>query len=199
MFLFADDASGLKASDNLSELIDKCNTEIQKLANWFRANKMSVNASKTKFIIFHTRGKKVDLQNKTLVFNNNEIGKNVEQMLITPLEGICNSNVDHQKRAFKLLGVYFDENLSFNYRVNYLCSKLSKSLFFLNRAKNFVDTKSMTMLYYTLIHSNLLYCIGTISVMNQTNFKKIKLIQKKPLGLLWAPNPMKILLQFFMN
>jgi lipopolysaccharide export system protein LptA len=59
MFLFADDASGLKASNNLSDLIDQCNIEIQKLANWFRANKMSVNTNKTKFIIFHTRGKKV--------------------------------------------------------------------------------------------------------------------------------------------
>jgi hypothetical protein len=179
MFLFADDASGLKASNNLSDLIDQCNIEIQKLANWFRANKMSVNTSKTKFIIFHTRGKRVDLQNKTLVFNNNEIGKNVNELLITPLERICNSNVDPQKRAFKLLGVYLDENLSFNYHVNHLCSKLSKSLFFLNRAKNYVDKKSLTMLYYALFHSNLLYCIGSLSAMNQTNCKKIKMLQKK--------------------
>jgi hypothetical protein len=179
MFLFADDASGLKASNNLSELVDKCNTEIQKLANWFRANKMAVNTNKTKFIIFHTKGKKIEMQNKTVVFNNNEIGKAEDPSLITPLERICNSNADPQKRAFKLLGVYFDENLSFNYHVNYLCCKLSKSLFFLNRAKNFVDKKSLTMLYYALVHSNLLYCIGTLSTMTLTNFRKIKLLQKK--------------------
>jgi hypothetical protein len=103
MFLFADDASGLKASNNLSELVDKCNIEIQKLANWFRANKMSVNTNKTKFIIFHTRGKKIDLQNKSVVFNNNEIGKPEDQALITPLERICNSNVDPQKGPLSCL------------------------------------------------------------------------------------------------
>ena len=60
-FLFADDTSGLIYGDNLKELVAKMNTEINKLANWFRANKMALNVSKTKFIIFHTKGKKVDL------------------------------------------------------------------------------------------------------------------------------------------
>jgi hypothetical protein len=35
------------------------------------------------------------------------------------------------------------------------------------------------MLYYALVHSNLLYCIGTLSTMTLTNFRKIKLLQKK--------------------
>jgi Reverse transcriptase (RNA-dependent DNA polymerase) len=184
MFLFADDASGLKASKNLPELIDQCNLEIQKLSNWFRANKMAVNTSKTKFIIFHTKGKRIDLQGKQLVFNNNEIGKTEDPQLVTPLERICNSNESPSNRAFKLLGVYFDENLSFNYHVQHVCNKLSRSLFFLNRAKNFVDKKSLKMLYYSLVHSNLLYCIGTTSAMNQTNLKKIKLLQKKAIRLI---------------
>jgi Reverse transcriptase (RNA-dependent DNA polymerase) len=179
MFLFADDASGLKESKNLPELIDLCNIEIQKLSNWFRANKMAVNISKTKFIIFHTKGKRINLNGKTLVFNNNEIGKPEDPNLVTPLERICNSNDIASNRAYKLLGVYFDENLSFGYHVQHICNKLSRSLFYLNRAKHFVDKKSLKMLYYSLVHSNLLYCIGTTSVMNLTNFKKIKTLQKK--------------------
>jgi hypothetical protein len=74
-FLFADDTSGLKAGNNLPKLIDQCNVELQKMANWLRANKMCVNTSKTKFIVFHTRGKRLDPQQCNLVFNNNEIGK----------------------------------------------------------------------------------------------------------------------------
>jgi hypothetical protein len=62
--------------------------------------------------------------------------------------------------------------LSFEYHCRHLCNKLSKSLFFLNRAKSFVDKQSLKMLYYSLIHANLLYCIGTTSAMNLTNFKK---------------------------
>ena len=57
-FLFADDTSCLAENKCLSDLIIYVNTELQKLANWFRANKMAVNISKTKYIIFRTRGKK---------------------------------------------------------------------------------------------------------------------------------------------
>jgi hypothetical protein len=181
-FLFADDTSGLKAGNNLPELIEQCNVELQKMANWFRANKMCVNTGKTKYIIFHTRGKGLDPQVCNLVFNNNEIGKPHDPSLVFPLERICNNNVDPASRTYKLLGVYFDENLSFEYHCRHLCNKLSKSLFFLNRAKSFVDKQSLKMLYYSLIHANLLYCIGTTSAMNMTNFKKIKLLQKKPFG-----------------
>jgi hypothetical protein len=178
-FLFADDTTGLTSGSSLPQLIDKFNMEIQKLAMWFRANKMCVNTSKTKFIIFHPKGKKVDLGNKRVVFDNNELGGPVDPSLIIPLERICNENPSEQGRSYKLLGVLMDENLSFNYHVQYICKKLSKSLFFLQRAKNFVCTKSLKLLYFALFHSNLLYCIGTLSAMNNTNAKKILVMQKK--------------------
>ena len=50
--LFADDTAGLKSGFNLDELITEVNIELNKLAIWFRANKMAVNVSKTKYIIF---------------------------------------------------------------------------------------------------------------------------------------------------
>jgi hypothetical protein len=175
----ADDTTGLTSGPSLPQLIDKFNNELQKLAEWFRSNKMCVNTSKTKFIIFHSKGKKIDLGEKIVVFNNNEPGKPVDHALITPLERISNNNQSEQGRSYKLLGVLFDENLSFNYHVQYLCKKLSKSMFFLSRAKNYVCAKSLKLLYFALIHSNLLYCIGTLSAMSKTNAKKILQIQKK--------------------
>ena len=51
--LFADDTACTHSNSHLPTLIDIANTEIQKLANWFRSNKMAVNISKTKYIIFH--------------------------------------------------------------------------------------------------------------------------------------------------
>ena len=51
-FLFADDISCLAENKNLPDLINFVNEELQKIANWFRSNKMAVNISKTKFIIF---------------------------------------------------------------------------------------------------------------------------------------------------
>ena len=57
-FLFADDTSCLAEHHDVNELISYVNVELRKLANWFRSNKMSVNVSKTKYIIFRTKGKR---------------------------------------------------------------------------------------------------------------------------------------------
>ena len=73
-FLFADNTSGLAEGKNLKDLITFINVEIQKLANWFRSNKMAVNIPKTKYIIFRTKGKKIDITNTPIIFNNNDIG-----------------------------------------------------------------------------------------------------------------------------
>ena len=48
--LFADDTIVLASDFSLPNLIDHVNLEMQKLANWFRANRMAVNISKTKFV-----------------------------------------------------------------------------------------------------------------------------------------------------
>ena len=73
--LFADDTAGLKSGLNLNELITKVNTEVNKLANWFRANKMAVNVSKTKYIIFKPKGVKINIGDTTgIVYDENEIG-----------------------------------------------------------------------------------------------------------------------------
>ena len=171
-FLFVDDTSGLPAGDSLPDLVDKMNIEIKKLANWFRANKMAVNIGKTKFIIFHPKSKKVELNGKQIVYDNNEIGKRIDPLLIIPLERFSNSHKDKNSRAYKLLGVYLDENLTFDYHVNFLSSKLTRSLFCIKRAKQFINSKSLKLLYFALIHSNLLYCIGTISAMSNAKTKK---------------------------
>jgi ribonuclease P/MRP protein subunit RPP40 len=58
-YLFADDTTSLAEHKNLNELITFVNSELQKLAVWFEANKMAVNVKKTQYIIFRTRGKKL--------------------------------------------------------------------------------------------------------------------------------------------
>ncbi len=58
--LFADDTTGLGKGKNLNELTTYVNGELQKIANWLRANKMAINTTKTKFIVFRMWGKRVD-------------------------------------------------------------------------------------------------------------------------------------------
>jgi hypothetical protein len=58
--MFADDTFSLDSGNDLNDLINTVNNEINKMAVWFRANKLAVNISKTKYIIFRMKGKLVD-------------------------------------------------------------------------------------------------------------------------------------------
>jgi len=176
--MFADDTACADADSCLDELINRTNVELKKIATWFRANKMAVNISKTKFIIFHNKGKTVQMNDRQVVFDDNEPNL-ANPTLITPLERYHDNHLQPECRAYKLLGIYLDEHLSFNFHTNFLCNKLTRSLFCIRRAKNLLSLTALRALYFAFIHSHLNYCAIVLSGNSQQNFNRIKLIQKK--------------------
>ena len=88
--LFADDTTCLARNKNLQELTTYVNVELQKIANWFRANKMAVNTAKTKFIVFRTHGKKINPEDCVVLYNSNEIGHLDDPTLVYPIARIHN-------------------------------------------------------------------------------------------------------------
>jgi hypothetical protein len=173
--LFADDTTGLGKGKNLRDLTQYMNFELQKIANWFRSNKMAINTAKTKFIVFRTRGKRVDPNDCILIYNNNEIGKPENPNLLFPITRVHNDGIE---KNFKLLGVLFDEYLSFDDHISHLCAKISKSLYCMNRVKNFVTQNALKMLYFSMVHSHLSYCINVYGCANLTSLNSLKLKQK---------------------
>ena len=122
-FLFTDDTTCLAENPNLNDLINYVNIELNKLALWFKANKMVVNVSKTNYIIFHNRGKRTDLNGRDVVFNSNDIDAAQDPMLIQRIERIHNKHEDPKLQSFKLLGVYLDESLTLNKHVDHISAK----------------------------------------------------------------------------
>jgi hypothetical protein len=92
--------------------------------------------------------------------------------LIYQIERIHNEG---PTKSFKLLGVLFDEILSFEPHIALVCSKVSKALFCINRIKNFIHQKSLISLYYAMIHSlssQLLLECTVYGCANTTNLQK---------------------------
>jgi hypothetical protein len=54
-------------------------------------------------------------------------------------------------KNFKLLGVVFDEYLTFDDHIDGLCTKIGKSLFCINRIKNLVNQDTLKVLYFGMI------------------------------------------------
>jgi hypothetical protein len=179
--LFADDTTCLGKGNNLKELTAYVNTELQKISNWFRSNKMAVNTNKTKFIVFRTRGKRINPADCLVNYNSNEIGLPEDPNLIFPVTRVYNEG---EETSFKLLGVLFDEYLSFEEHINHLCTKISKSLYCINRIKNFVNPNSLKMLYYSMVHSHISYCLVVYGCANITTLNKLKLKQKEAIRII---------------
>ena len=56
--LFADDTNVFMSHKDLNYLLDMLNLEMNKLSIWFKANKLSLNLKKTKFMVFKLRQKR---------------------------------------------------------------------------------------------------------------------------------------------
>jgi hypothetical protein len=139
---------------------------------------MAVNTAKTKFIIFHTRGRNLNPGGKMLFFLQQPFWYCTWSWAnIPPWAYPLHSS--QSWIHYKLLGILLDEHLSFNANTNHLLSKLAKSSFIINRSKNFLPKSSLRTLYYSLFHSHLSYCPLIASCTSKTNVEKIFKAQKK--------------------
>lgn len=101
-YLFADDTNLLYANKNLKILEETVNNELANVSNWLNANKLTLNAKKSNFVIFRPHQRKMDhLVNIQMFDNSNHI--------LTSLE--CKDHV-------KYLDVLLDSHLSWKYHID---------------------------------------------------------------------------------
>ncbi len=162
-------------ADSPEELFCQANKEFYKITNYFRKNRLSIHPDKTNFIVF-TNNKNVDLSK--FYINLNENNQHQEQSLarIHPLIRISTSS---EIPAAKLLGLYIDPPLFYKYHVSTIRKTISSALYFMRTAKNLLDKKSLTSLYYSLIHSHLIYAIQIWSSYSNDSINTLFKLQKR--------------------
>ena len=155
---FADDTSLFISDSNIDNLFQRANTEINNLFNWFCANRLSLNPSKTKYIIIKSPKQKCNTTGLNIMINNthlSQVGKHYEE------------------QSTKFLGVHIDESLSWKYHLQHVNKKISRSLWIMKQVKHILPADSMRTLYFTLIHPQITYGIlawgnACKSVLNRT-------------------------------
>jgi hypothetical protein len=130
-------------------------------------------------------GKTINPVDCNIVFNNTEIGKPDNPDYIMLIERVYNEG---NERSFKLLGVYFDEFLNFDHHITHVFSKISKSLYCIDRIKNFVVKNSLKKLYFSMVHSHIAYCINVYGCANQTHLSKLLSKQKQAIRVVCVLN-----------
>ena len=171
--LFADDTTCLAGGPDISSVGNLVNNELFKISQWLKSNELALNTSKTKVMIFSNKVKVPDF---AFQFNFSNNMHSDDSNLIFNIDRISNSS---EVPAFKLLGVYLDEHLSFNYHCKKLCNKISSCQFAINRVKNILSSSALKKLYYALIHPHILYGLLIYSCTNNSNINMIFKKQKQ--------------------
>jgi Reverse transcriptase (RNA-dependent DNA polymerase) len=161
--MFADDTNLFCSSKILSDLIDILNTELHNVSEWFLANKLSLNPSKTNFMIFGNKYIGGDDTKRLLILN----GHSIEQVECT-----------------KFLGVYIDNKLNWKQHIQHVSSKISKAVGMINSVKNKLSKTTMLLLYHTMIYPHLTYCNIVWGCACQTELNRIVTMQKKAIRLI---------------
>ena len=125
--VFADDTNLFYSGKDIDELCSVVSIELDKLCIWFQVNKLSLNTSKTNFMIFTNRS----CDDTYSVCMN---GLNLLRVFVT-----------------KFLGVHMDSKLDWNYHIGIVRNKVAKNVSVMNRVKHVLTSSALYSLYCTLV------------------------------------------------
>ena len=131
------------------------NTELHKVYLWLSANKILINSTKTKYMVFS--------YSKNITLPEIKIG----------------NNTILQTDFTKFLGIYIDTHLTFKHHISEISKKMSKSLGLLFKLNKFLPNSILKILYTTLIQPYLSYGIEAWYGTTKNHTNKIFIIQKK--------------------
>ena len=153
--LFADDTNIFCSGHDIEKLSEKVTSELRKMKDWFAVNKLSLNVSKTNYMLFTNSKCSTDIQIQ-----------------------ICNTDIE-RVNATKFLGVLIDDKLTWKNHIELVKSKVSRSVFLLNRAKHVLNYSAMLTLYNSIVLPYLTYCCELWGSTYKSRLNSLVLVQKK--------------------
>lgn len=164
--LYADDTCLFYFGHSIHDIIAKAQKDLDMLNVWYLNNLLTINVSKTSYIIFTAKNKKVP--NFTpLTINNTPIRRSQKE---------------------KYLGLWLDEKLTWGAHIDHVRNKLKPILGSLRKVSHFIPQNARTILYNSLVKSNLQYLIEVWGSASGTALKDLQILQNKIIKVLYHLN-----------
>lgn len=158
--LFADDTTVFHSNSNIKDLCKIMNEELKEVVNWFKCNKLSLNAAKTNFMIIGT-------PHQTQNINDSDTNIFLDGCKLIK---VCNA---------KFLGIILDENLTWKPHINSISKTCAKNIGVLNKLKHILPKTSLYQLYCTLILPYLTYGVILWGNASKNLLDRILKLQKR--------------------
>ena len=127
-------------------------------------NKLSLNTSKTNFMVFTNR-------TNFMVFTN----RSCDDTFTVCMNGLNLSRVF----VTKCLGVHIDSKLDWNYHIDIVRNKVAKNVSVINRVKHVLTNSALYSLYCTLVMPYLTYCCEVWGNTYKTRIQSLCILQKE--------------------
>jgi len=90
-----------------------------------------------------------------------------------------------QQGYVKYLGILIDKNLSWKYHIDYVASKISRTIGIIARLRHFILLSTLLTIYRSLVAPYLTYGIIALGQAAKSNLRKILILQKRALRLMY--------------
>ena len=145
-----------KDGDNELSKIKQAEDSLVNVGKWMDKSRLKLNPSKTEFIMFWSRIQLMKSRANSITVLNDKIDKTV---------------------LIKYLGVWLDEHLLFHEHVKVTSKIAILNIFRLMHIRRFVDNKTMEILVYSLVISQLDYTNSILFGISDYVLKKLQVVQ----------------------
>ena len=158
--MFADDTNISYSSNNPTDLENLMNSSLVNLNRWLIANKLSLNITKTEFMVIGSR-------QRLATFDNHELRVTVD------------SEPVRQVPSTKTLGLTLDENLTWKNHIEVISKKVSSGIGALKRVRGLMDRETAIKVYKGFIEHYFSYCASVWAGIGVTLSDRLQKLQNR--------------------
>ena len=157
--MYADDTSITFTGNDVDEMNNCINLDPERICVWLTANKLTLNMTKTDFLLI---GSKQRLLKSTV--------KPTETINEVPIK---------QVSTVKSLRVYIDENLTWECHVNELSKNIASGISAIKRIRHTVPYKTLLTIYNSLVQPHFDYCSSVWGSCSKGLSQKLQNLQNR--------------------
>ena len=155
--MYADDTEIHVCGNTIEEVSTLLQADVDRIVDWFRLNKLTINLAKSACMIFSTN---TNVVNNSLSINVN--GTSIEQVT-----------------DVRYLGIYPDSRFSWNNHVSNVCKTIAPKVGLLKRLKHILPSDSLNYVYQAIVQSHIDYCLPVWGFTSESNINKVQRLQNR--------------------
>jgi len=166
--MFADDTQIATSSDDIKVISDTLNKDLNNVAIWLSANKLTLNKSKTEYMVIGSK-------------------KRLSQVAIDPEISLGDFEIKRVVTT-KSLGLMIDESLDWSAQVAHISRKVSSGLAILRRLRDEVEFNPLMVIYRGIVQPYFEYCAQVRGCLGKTLAEKVQKLQNRAFRIIMREN-----------